>query len=56
VCNDLKLERIAVMTIGNSKVFETAKVIANDLDIPYISINQDLTSSDQIINKKKKKI
>ncbi len=53
MCNDLKLERIAVMTIGNSKVFETAKVIANDLDIPYISINQDLTSSDQIINKKK---
>ena len=55
MCNELKLERIAVLTIGNSKVFETAKIIANDLDIPYISINPDITNSYELTNKKRKK-
>ncbi len=41
VCHELKSQRIAVITVGNSKVFQIAKIIANTLDIPYISINPD---------------
>ena len=46
----MKHERIAVLAIGNSKVFETAKIISNTLDIPYITINPDAIST----NKKEK--
>ena len=51
----MQSERIAVLTIGKSKVFQIAKSIANSLDIPYISINPDSpNNSDEptIINKK----
>jgi hypothetical protein len=38
-----------VLTIGNSRVFELAKLISNSLNIPYLTIKSD-TNTDPTVN------
>ena len=49
VCKEIDSGRIAVLTIGNSRVFELAKLISNSLNIPYLTIKSD-TNTDPSIN------
>ena len=54
VCKQVKSGGIiAIITIGKSKVFNLAKIIANSLDIPYISINPDVTTTNSMSKQNK---
>ena len=53
MCHQIESDVIAIITIGNYPVLNIAKLIANSLNIPFISIKSDTNSGllDSEINK-----
>jgi glutamate receptor, ionotropic kainate 2 len=41
LCKEIYAGRIAILTIGNSKVYDLLKSISNSLNIPYLTIRPD---------------